>query len=288
MEERRKSGTQREGAEPERGRAEVASQSRVVKMGLGRASKLQISGGGGEHLSAGKRREARGVKMGKGSRRSSAAGGWGSEGAEGRAALCLRVGGRALGWLDGDAQRGEPSRGLCRGHPRPAGCRREVGCHSNGRQAGRGPHREDGRGRAARSGAGGGPGGGGSRGAGMAEGIPACGLLYDTSLLLQFCNGEWGRLCSGRRGYCCSPASAVSPRPGPPGEEPGPDPPRPGRCAHRASGLADGRLAAWARRAGRGAGQGGGWGEPGGRLPSARGGAITRPRRQVGSAGLSR
>lgn len=42
----------------------------------------------------------------------------------------------------------------------------------------------------------------------MAEGIPACELLYDTTLLLQFCNGEWKRRCS--------PSSAVG-RPAAPG-----------------------------------------------------------------------
>lgn len=47
MEERRKPGTQRGRADPEPGRAEVASQSRAVEVGLGGGRTLQLWAGAG-------------------------------------------------------------------------------------------------------------------------------------------------------------------------------------------------------------------------------------------------
>lgn len=170
--------------------------------------------------------------MGKGSRRSSAAGGWGSEGAEGRAALGRRVGARLVG-------RGRAKRGA-----QPGGLGRSFGIPGQQDAGERWVAIATGGGRAARGGRGGG---------GMAEGIPACELLYDTSLLLQFCNGEWKRRCS--------PSSAVS-RPAAPGSL-GRGPARAEEPPHegRASGFRAGVFAAWPRRAKRGQGH---WGRQGG------------------------
>lgn len=226
--------------------------------------------------------------MGKGSRRSSAAGGWGSQGAEGRAALCLRVGGWVLGWLDGDARRGEPNRGVFAvGIPgqQDAG-ERWVAIATGGRRAGD---------RTGRTGAGEQPGveragWGGVAGPAWPRGSPPAGSSTTPPCCCSSAtvSGGASAAAAAASAAAAAPLPQSAPRPPPPGVPWGGARPRsspPGQV--RASGYGSGGRAGVSQpgRGGQGAGQGGGWGEG---CPAPVEARSPVRRRQVGSAGLSR